>query len=194
MKPAKPIYFSSPAEWRAWLEKHHASSQEVLVGYYKRDTGLPSMTWSESVDEALCVGWIDGIRRSVDEKRYCIRFTPRKPGSTWSRTNLEKVKALVAASRMKPAGMQAFEKRSSAKSAIYSYEQNNAQLAEIHLKLLRANPKAWAYFQTLPAGYLKQVSWWVTNARRVETQQKRLELLIKACEDGIRLNSWKRKE
>ena len=128
----EPLYFPSPADFRAWLQKHHAKEQELLVGFHKKSSGEPSITWPESVDAALCFGWIDGVRKNVDSTRYTIRFTPRRPGSIWSKINIDRVQALIELGLMQPAGLKAFEKRTAEKSAIYSYEQRqHATLGEV---------------------------------------------------------------
>jgi uncharacterized protein YdeI (YjbR/CyaY-like superfamily) len=175
----KVIFFATPEELRAWLEEHHASAAELWVGFYKKGSGRPSITWPESVDEALCVGWIDGIRKSIDGESYRIRFTPRKPRSTWSAVNLARVEALTREGRMRPAGLAAFEKRIEAKSGIYAYEQRKtAELDEAAEQRFRSDPEAWEYFQSRPPGYRKTALWWVVSAKKEETRRKRLEQLI----------------
>jgi uncharacterized protein YdeI (YjbR/CyaY-like superfamily) len=175
----KPKYFSSPAAWRAWLEKHHADTKELLVGFYKKDSGKPSITWPESVDEALCFGWIDGIRRSLDAVSYTIRFTPRKTGSTWSAINIQRVGELTKAGLMQPAGLRAFQQRQGERSEIYSYEQRKtATLSPAHQKQFRENKKAWGFFQAQAPWYRRTASWWVISAKKDETRQKRLAQLI----------------
>ena len=145
----KPRFFATPAEFRKWLESNHATAPELLVGFRKKATGKPSITWPESVDQALCFGWIDGIRRRVDDESYTIRFTPRRPGSVWSTINIARVKELKAAGVMHAKGLEAFDRRSEEKSAIYSYEQrNSATLDQAHDKRLKGNKKAWAFFST----------------------------------------------
>jgi uncharacterized protein YdeI (YjbR/CyaY-like superfamily) len=185
---ADPRFFASPAELRAWLEEHHASAAELWVGFHKRVTGRPSLTWPESVDEALCFGWIDGVRKSLGAESYAIRFTPRKPGSGWSSVNLAKMKALLAEGRVAPAGLAAFERRSEAKSARYSYEQRHA--AELGPELearFRARKRAWAFFESQPPGYRRLTAYWVTSARREETRLRRLDQLIACSAAGERL-------
>lgn len=172
------VYFRSPADLRDWFEQHHQTAQELWVGYHKKSSGVSSITWPESVDEALCFGWIDGIRKSVDETRYTIRFTPRRPGSTWSAVNIERVLALKEAGRMHPAGLQAFEARQENKSGIYSYEQRRDQLDEPYASLLQNNQAAWDFYQAQPASYRKAVNWWVVSAKMEETRRKRLAQLI----------------
>jgi uncharacterized protein YdeI (YjbR/CyaY-like superfamily) len=135
----KPIFFATPAEWRAWLEKNHAKKSEVLVGFYKKSSGRPTMAWSEAVDQALCFGWIDGVRRSIDETSYANRFTPRRPNSNWSAVNIKKVEQLTKQGLMHPAGLAAFEKRSDERSKNYSYERANAKLDESQEKRFRAH-------------------------------------------------------
>lgn len=182
-----PRYFKTPADFRRWLAKHHASTAELLVGFHKVATGRPSLTWSESVDEALCVGWIDGVRRSLGEHGYTIRFSPRRPGSIWSAINIGKVEALIAQGRMLPAGIKAFEARTERKSVVYSYEQGRAELSGPYLQLLQKNKAAWKFFQAQPSGYLKQITWWVISAKQEATRRKRLDKLIEASAKGLRL-------
>lgn len=185
MQAGKPVFFASPSEFRAWLDEHSDGLQEVWVGYYKKGSGKPSITWPESVDEALCCGWIDGLRKGIDEESYMIRFTPRKPRSIWSAVNIERVKELTAAGRMQPAGIAAYEKRAEDKSGIYAYEQKEAvQLNESDEAQLRANEKAWAFYQSQPAGYRKLVAYWIASAKKEETKRKRLEELIRDSAEG----------
>lgn len=176
----KPRYFASAAEWRAWLERNHATAREVLVGFHKRATGRPSLTWSESVDQALCFGWIDGRRRSLGPERYAIRFTPRQPGSTWSNVNIRKVKALAKAGRMTPAGLKAFRRRAAGNSGVYGHEQRaTARLRREEERQLRANQAAWADWRARPPSYRKVVTWWVVSAQKPETRARRLAILIR---------------
>jgi len=183
----KVTFFRSPSDLRKWFEKHHATVRELLVGYYKKSSGKPSITWPESVDEALCVGWIDGIRRSVDESRYTIRFTPRKPRSIWSAVNIRRARALDAEQRMQPAGLAAFAARRENRSGIYSYEQRQAELEEPYAGILRENRAAWAFFRAQPPGFRKQVIWWVVSARKEETRLKRLKKLVDESARGKRV-------
>lgn len=181
----KPTFFKSPAELRQWLEKHHAKSHELLVGFYKKNSGKPSITWPESVDEALCFGWIDGIRRRIDDISYTIRFTPRKSGSNWSVVNIERVQELSDSGRMQPAGLKAFQERTEDKSRIYSYEQQRTlKLDERQAKKLRANQKAWTFFQSQPRSYQRAANWWVMSAKKEETRLKRLDTLIEDSAHG----------
>ncbi len=180
-------FFRSPAAFRRWLQKHHAMTGELVVGYYKKDSGKASITWPESVDEALCVGWIDGIRRSLDESSYSIRFTPRKPQSTWSVINIRRVQVLSLEGRMLPAGLKAFEARRENRSGIYSYEQRGEQLVEPYARIFIRNKVAWDFFQAQPPGYRKQANWWVVSAKKEATRLKRLQQLIEASERGRRL-------
>lgn len=184
----QPHFFEDGAAFRHWLTAHAASAKELLVGFHKVGSGLPSMTWPESVDEALCVGWIDGVRKRVDDLRYQIRFTPRKPGSIWSAINIAKVEALSAQGRMQPAGLAAFTLRSGAKSAVYSYEQSQtASLTADEWQAFRRHKAAWAYWQTTPPGYKKQMLHRVTTAKKPETRAARLEKLMSLSADG---NRW----
>lgn len=178
-------WFDTPAEWRAWLAEHHASATEVEVGYRKRATGLPSMTWQESVDEALCFGWIDGVRHSVDDASYRNRFTPRKAGSTWSKVNIAKVQRLIEEGRMHPAGLAAYEARRDDNSGIYSFEQERpAELPPEYDERLRADAGAWADFSARPPWYRRAVVHWVTSAKREETRRRRLEQLVECSREG----------
>ena len=177
-------FFESPAEFRAWLEQHHATERELWVGYYKKGSGRPSMTWPESVDEALCFGWIDGIRKSVDGESYTIRFTPRRPRSVWSAVNIGRAGELTREGRMWPAGVKAFEARDENRSRIYAYEQREQGLAEPYAKKMRRNKAAWKFFQAQTASYRKLVGSWVSSAKKEETRLKRLEQLIEDSAAG----------
>jgi uncharacterized protein YdeI (YjbR/CyaY-like superfamily) len=180
-----PRYFATPDDWRAWLARHHATAPELWVGFHKKDSGRPSITWPESVDQALCFGWIDGIRKRIDETSYVIRFTPRRKGSTWSSINIARVKALSGLELMEPAGLAAFEGRSEAKSGIYSYEQRkHARLPGAMERQFKRSPKAWAWFQAQPAGYRHRATWWVVSAKKEETRARRLATLIEDSAAG----------
>src|SRR5689334_5944383 len=183
--PPEPTFFPTPADFRAWLEAHHDQEPELLVGFYKKGSGKPSITWPESVDEALCFGWIDGVRRSRDEESYTIRFTPRQARSTWSAVNIRRVAELTELGRMWPAGLRAFEARTADNSEIYSHEQrgNVAFTAEEEAQF-QADATAWAYWQARPAGYRKTATWWVVSAKREETRRKRLATLIADSAQG----------
>jgi uncharacterized protein YdeI (YjbR/CyaY-like superfamily) len=183
----KPRFFATPAAWRAWLEKNHATKSELLVGFYKTGSGKKSITWPESVDEALCVGWIDGIRRSLDDDSYTIRFTPRQRKSKWSSVNIKRVGELTKLGRMKPEGLAIFEQRDASQTDGYSYERREAQLDEAMQKRFRANKDAWTFWEAQPPYYVRTLSWWVISAKREETRTKRLEQLIAACAEKRRL-------
>jgi uncharacterized protein YdeI (YjbR/CyaY-like superfamily) len=180
------IYFGSPAAFRRWLEANHAKASELLVGYWKRETGRPSLTWPESVDEALSFGWIDGVRRSVDERRYTIRFTPRRPGSSFSAVNLARIEKLQREGRLRPAGRAAFEARPVGDTRPRaSYEQAKAsRLTPAQERGFRANRRAWAYFQSQPPHYRRTCVFWVTSARRNETRARRLAALVRDSAAG----------
>jgi uncharacterized protein YdeI (YjbR/CyaY-like superfamily) len=180
-----PTFFPTPADFRAWLEANHQTEKELLVGYFKKDSGKPSITWPESVDEALCYGWIDGVRRSLGETSYCIRFTPRKARSIWSAVNVRRMGELIAEGRVQPAGIKAFEQRTEDKTAIYAYEQRGAASLDAGQEaLFRATPGAWEFFQAQPAGYRKTATWWVVSAKREETRRSRLDTLIQDSAAG----------
>jgi uncharacterized protein YdeI (YjbR/CyaY-like superfamily) len=183
--PTTPTFFATPEAFRAWLEAHHADTPELLVGFYKKDAGKPSITWPESVDEALCFGWIDGVRRSLGAESYTIRFTPRKPRSTWSAVNIARVEELTRLGHMRPAGLKAFAARSEENSAIYAYEQRqDATLEEAEEQQFRANAGAWAFFQARPASYRKTALWWVVSAKQAATRARRLAQLIEDSSQG----------
>ena len=183
-EPMKPTFFATPSEFRAWLEEHHHKAQELWVGFYKRSSGKPSITWPEAVDEALCHGWIDGVRKGIDDVSYTIRFTPRKPRSTWSAVNVKRAGELASLGLMRPAGLKAFEQRTEEKSGIYAYEQENARLDDAYEQQFRANKKAWDFFQTQAAWYRRTATWWVISPKKEETRQKRLATLIEDSEQG----------
>ena len=183
----KPRFFESAAAFRQWLEKNHDKVSELLVGFHKRGSGRPSITWPESVDQALCFGWIDGIRRRMDDESYTIRFTPRRPRSIWSAVNIRRVKELIKLGLMQPAGLRAFEKRSEEKSRIYSYEREHASLTPQYEKRFRANKKAWKFFNEQPAGYRRLTAYYVISAKQEETRARRLATLINASARGKRL-------
>jgi uncharacterized protein YdeI (YjbR/CyaY-like superfamily) len=179
-----PKFFKSPSDFRKWLAAHHANAKELLVGFYKKDTGKQSITWPESVDEALCFGWIDGIRRRIDEDSYSIRFTPRKASSTWSAVNIGRANELNREGRMAPAGEKAFAARKENRSGIYSYEQRSADLIEPYVGKLRRNKAAAKFFASQPASYRKAANWWVISAKQEETRLRRLEKLISLSAAG----------
>ena len=186
----QPTFFKSQSDFRGWLDKHHDSVKELLVGFHKKNSGHPSITWPESVDAALCFGWIDGIRRSIDDISYTIRFTPRKPTSTWSSINIKRARELVDQGLMQPAGLKAFQLRKENKSGIYSYEQRREKLPDPYEKKLKQNKAAWAFFQAQPPSYRRAVYWWVVSARKEETRLKRLQKLIEESYEGQRISQF----
>jgi uncharacterized protein YdeI (YjbR/CyaY-like superfamily) len=178
-------FFETPAQWRAWLEANHATATEVEVGFRRKATGLPTMTWSEAVDEALCFGWIDGVRHSIDGTSYRNRFTPRKPSSTWSRVNIAKVEALEAAGKMTDAGRAAFARRTEANSGVYSFEGDRAEvLPEPYAAVLEADEAASAHFAGRPRWYRRAAVHWVTSAKREATRERRLAELVECSARG----------
>lgn len=187
-----PTYFRSAAAFRAWLVEHHTSHTELLVGFHKVHANTSSMTWTESVREALCVGWIDGVRKRVDDERYTIRFTPRKAGSIWSAVNVRHVESLIAEGRMLPAGMAAFNARQANRTGVYSFEQRTVDLPEPLAGLLAAVPVAATFFAAQPPSYRKAVVWWVVSAKQEVTRHKRLSTLIAHAERGERLPQFSR--
>ena len=175
----KPLFFARPAQFRTWLKRHHARKSELWVGFYRKTTGQPSITWPESVDEALCFGWIDGLRKSIDTKSYKIRFTPRRPTSVWSAINIRRIEELIRDGRVHRAGADAYARRAAAKSGIYSYEnRRSAVLDAAAEKKFRADRSAWEWFQAQPHGYKHMMIWWIVSAKKLDTQNKRLATLI----------------
>lgn len=186
----KAAFFPTFAAWHAWLEKHHAGTPELWVGLHKRASGKPSITWPESVDGALCFGWIDGVRKRIDECSYMIRFTPRRSRSIWSAINVRRVSELQKLKLMRPAGLKAFEQRSGGRSELYSYEQRKtAKLAPELEQQFRANQKAWEFFESQPPGYRRLAAWWVISAKREDTRQRRLAQLIRDSRNRKRIGA-----
>ena len=177
----KPRFFKTPADLRAWFTENHESATECHVGFYKRDSGKASITWPESVDEALSVGWIDGIRKSIDDVSYMIRFTPRKKRSIWSAVNIGRVEELTKRGLMRPAGLKAYAAREENRSGIYAYEQRSEQLPDPYAAAFKTDKAAWKFYQTMPAGYRKTTGWWIVSAKKEETRLKRLATLMEHC-------------
>lgn len=179
-----PRFFATPAEMRAWLEAHHATVDEQWVGYRKKGSGLPSVSWPESVDAALCFGWIDGIRKSIDDASYKIRFTPRRSGSHWSARNLARMEALTSAGLVAEAGLAAYRDRDAANQKRASYEQEAVVLPAEYEHRIRARPEAWRWLQSARPSYRRQVAWWIVSAKREDTRLRRLAVLIESCAEG----------
>lgn len=190
-RPVEPTFFATSAAFRRWLNANHQKASELLVGYWKVDSGKASMTWSESVDEALCYGWIDGVRRSLDDASYTIRFTPRKATSSWSKVNIAKAEAAIAAGRMAPTGLAAFQARSATKSGIYAFEQDAATLSAAQEKILKANTAAWADWQARTPSYRKAAAHWVNGAKQEATRATRLSTLLACCAAGTFIPPFK---
>jgi uncharacterized protein YdeI (YjbR/CyaY-like superfamily) len=185
--PPDPFYFQTPAELRDWFDANHETATELWLGSYKKSTGKPTVTWSEAVDEALCVGWIDSIRYSLDAERSAQRFTPRRRGSNWSAVNIAKVAQLTAEGRMRPAGIAAFEARSEERSGVYSYEnRHKAKLEPAEEALFRAAEAAWSWFEKQAPSFRTAAVWWITSAKRPETRTRRLSTLIDDAAAGRR--------
>lgn len=179
-----PVFFAVQSDFRRWLRENHKKETELLVGFYKVGSHKPSLTWTQSVDEALCFGWIDGVRKSIDKDSYCIRFTPRKPKSIWSAVNILKIEELTEKGLMQPAGIAAFEKREENKSRIYAYEKEPVNLSLEFEKKLKDNEKAWKFFQAQAPSYQKIAINWVMSAKQEATRISRLEKLITNSEAG----------
>jgi uncharacterized protein YdeI (YjbR/CyaY-like superfamily) len=179
VKAVQATFFAAPTGFRAWLATHHDRSRELWVGFYKKSSGEPSITWPEAVDEALCFGWIDGVRKRIDDVSYAIRFTPRKPRSSWSAVNVDRVAELTRLGRMHPAGLAAFARRAADRTGIYSYEQRKAAVLDPAAEAaFRANTKAWEFFQAQAPWYRRTAIWWVVSAKKEETRRTRLAQLI----------------
>ena len=185
--PTNPKFFPTPSAFRKWLAANHAKSDELWVGFYKKSSGKPSITWPESVDEALCFGWIDGVRKSLDEQSYVIRFSPRKPSSIWSAVNIRNMERLIKEDRVQPAGLKAYEARKEYRSGIYSYEQRSPELVEPYAGLFKRHRAAWKFFLAQPPSYRKMMNWYVVSAKQEATRLKRLERLIDESASGRRL-------
>ncbi|MDQ2718274.1 MAG: YdeI/OmpD-associated family protein [Bacteroidota bacterium] len=183
------IFFTNQSDFRKWLEKNHDKMSELLVGFYKAGSGKPSMTWSQSVDEAICFGWIDGVRKSIDDESYCIRFTPRKPRSIWSAVNIKKVEALIRQELMHSAGLSAFSKREENRSAIYAYEREAATLSNDFINKFKSNRKAWIFFKSLAPSYQRTAIHWVMSAKQETTKAKRIDELIRDSEAAKKIKS-----
>lgn len=190
--PIDPTFFPTPADFRAWLEKNHDTASELWVGYYKKATGRASVTWEETVDQALCYGWIDGIRRSFDDETYVIRFTPRNPGSVWSRRNIERVEALRADGLMRKPGLEAYAHRDAHEDSGYAVSDRTEDLPDEMIAEFRQHAEAWAFYCAQPPGYRKQTTAWVTSAKREETRQRRLATLIEDSANGLRIKRLRR--
>ena len=187
--PTKVRFFKTPADLAKWFRLHHRTADELWVGFYRKGSGRKSVTWPEAIDEALCVGWIDGVRYRLDDESYTNRFTPRRKGSTWSSVNIARVAALTTERRMRAAGLAAFAQRLPHKSGIYAYEQQRRRdaLDEPYMSLMKKRPGAWEFFQAQPPSYRKVIAWWVTSAKKDETRLSRLTKLIDACVKRERL-------
>lgn len=186
MDPAEPRFFATPAELRAWFDAHHARDRELWLGFHKVGSGRPSVTWPEAVDEALCVGWIDGVRKSLGDESYVIRFVPRRPTSNWSAVNVKRVAALQQEGRMKPAGLKAFAARRGDGPG-YTYERKTARLDGAYAAKFRTNKRAWDFYRAQPPGYQHLTAHWVLSAKREETRERRLARLIADSAAGRRI-------
>lgn len=180
------IFFATAAQFRRWLAKHHATERELLVGFYKKASGTPGISYKEAVDEALCFGWIDGIKKRVDESRYTHRFTPRKAGSTWSLINTTRVRELIVLERVATPGLEAFERRDPKKTGIYSFEKRPAAFDAALERAFRKQAAAWTFFRAQPPGYQRLLTYWVMSAKQQETRERRLAALVKSSAEGKR--------
>jgi uncharacterized protein YdeI (YjbR/CyaY-like superfamily) len=187
-----PEFFATPLAFRRWLEQNHATQRELIVGFYVKASGKPSLTWPESVEEALCFGWIDGIRRKHGPDSYTIRFTPRKPASIWSRKNLATIGRLLKEGRVAPAGRKIYEARDRTKTGLYSFERDAAQFTPAQQAALKKNAKAAAFWHSQPPGYCKVATHWVTSAKQEATREKRLQILIECSANGLKIPPLRR--
>ena len=186
--PDAPTFFATPAHFRAWLARNADQASVLNVGFYKVGTGRPSMTWPQSVDEALCYGWIDGVRRRIDDDAYQIRFSPRRKGSVWSAINIARVRELIATGCMRPQGLRAYERRIERRSRIYSYEQRRAAaLTDQELRSFRRNRQAWSWFESQAPSRRRAMLHWIASAKQPATRARRLARLIESAASGIRL-------
>ncbi len=185
----EPRFFTSPAKFRQWLEKNHNSANELLLGFHKKSSGKKSITYAEALDEALCFGWIDGVRKNVDETSYTIRFTPRKPKSIWSNVNVRHVERLKKEGRMAEPGLAAYALRDPKRTGIYAFENRPKEFSPAYEKEFRANKAAWEFFQTVPPSFRNTCIFWVMSAKKEETQRRRLEQLIESSAKGVRLGT-----
>jgi uncharacterized protein YdeI (YjbR/CyaY-like superfamily) len=183
----KPRFFATPGRLRAWFERNHDRETELWVGFHRKGSGKPSITWPEAVDQALCFGWIDSVRKRVDDTSYMNRFTPRKPTSTWSAVNVKRVRELIELGLMTPAGLRAFEARRDNRIGIYSYEQRPQELPAKYARPFRTDAPAWKAWRAMPPGYRKAATWWVISAKKEETRQRRLATLIETTARGERI-------
>ena len=190
----EPAFFPTEAEFRRWLKENHATELELLVGFWKKSTGKPSIDWPQARDQALCFGWIDGIRKSLGDEAYTIRFTPRRKGSIWSKVNVDRYTALTASGAMRPAGIRAYEENKH-KSGVYAYENEQKELTSEEEKRFRANEAAWSYWEKRPPSYRRSALHWITGAKRDETRARRLSQLIEDSAAGRRLAQydWQKK-
>jgi uncharacterized protein YdeI (YjbR/CyaY-like superfamily) len=183
----KPRYFKSQAEFRRWLEAHHASERELVVGFYKKASGKGGIGYKEAVDEALCFGWIDGIKKRVDEASYTHRFTPRRAGSIWSAINLKRMNELIALGLVSTAGLDTFERRDPKKAGLYSFENRPQAFDAVIARAFKANARAWAFFRAQPPGYQKVLTFWIMSAKKEETRLRRLDVLVRRSAEGKRM-------
>lgn len=192
MSKNKPTFFPAPADFRAWLEKHHKTTDHLWVGYYKKATKKPSVTWEDTVEEALCFGWIDGIRKSCDDESYMIRFTPRKEKSVWSQRNIDLVERLNAEGRMKAEGLAAFAFKDLHPDSGYATAKFDEELTDQMVRRFRETPGAWEFYQDQPPGYRRHTARWVTSAKREETRERRLTTLIEDSKNGLRIKQFRK--
>jgi uncharacterized protein YdeI (YjbR/CyaY-like superfamily) len=192
MEPKELLYFKTPGELRKWYKSHHKKSSELWLAFFKKESGKQSVTYPEALDEALCFGWIDGIRKKIDREVYTIRFTPRKPKSYWSAVNIKKANALIESGKMETPGLNEFEKRDKKKSGSYSFERANVKFSLALGKKFRSNKTAWKNFLSMPPSYQRPATWWVMSAKQEETRLKRLQQLISDSENGLRIKQMRR--
>lgn len=189
---SEAVFFKSAAAWRAWLSKNHAKATEIMLGLVKVDSGLTGIGYRDALDEALCYGWIDGVRKTIDDKRWMIRFTPRKPKSYWSAVNRKRVEELIAEGRMAEPGLAVYERRDRGANAFYSFENNEIALTPEQQKLFKSNRMAWRNFNAMPPSYRRPAIWWVTSAKRPETRERRLSTLIADSAENRRIKLLRR--
>ena len=187
IEPKNIKFFKTQAAFRVWLEKNHNKKDELWLGYYKKASGKTSVTYKQALEEVLCFGWIDGISRSIDEEKYCQRYTPRRKGSIWSAVNIKKAEELIKNGKMHSSGLHVYKNRDPKKAGLYSFEQKEIKFPSALLKMLKANKKAWENYSKMPPGYRKTSTWWVISAKQEETRQRRMKTLIADSEAGRRI-------
>ena len=194
METGEVTFFGTPFDLNKWFGKYHDKKSELWIGFYKKASGIKSVTYKEALDEALCFGWIDGIRKAYDSNSYTIRFTPRRAGSTWSKINIDRVRELTESGRMQPSGCEVFSEKDLKRTELYSYENRPEKLEDKYVEALMQYKKAWEYFQSQSPSYRRTVNWWIMSAKKEETRLKRIDVLIRSSEEGKKIPPLRRSD